>query len=207
MILENAPSYQEYDRRIAEYENSINSIKSDNTKASTACCDNNIWSSKFCGSFGGVHNYDQFKPDSRNNIQRKAKIKSRHASWTECQMRQLDKQYRDLNDYKEAVVQIRRIENDQAVTNQMQAQAKLIEEQIRETFRIQSEKYLTATPANTVNTDSTMLQIVSNKPDTAGYIAENPVLQSSQQNTQSPQTQSNGSPLLFLGMLGALMLG
>ena len=207
MILENAPSYQEYDRRIAEYESNISVIKNENALASTQCCGNHQRDSKFCGTYGGVYNVDKFRPTDRNNAQWKSNVKNIHSSWTSCQKNALDKQIRDLNDYKEAVVQIRRIENDQAVTNQMQAQAKLIEEQIKETFRIQSEKYLTVTPASTVNTDSTMLQIVSNKPDTAGFIAENPVLNSSQQNTQSPQTQNNGSPLLFLGILGALILG
>ena len=207
MILENAPSYEEYDRKIAEYEANISSIKSDNTKASTSCCSNVQYQSKFCGTFGGVHKFDEYRPTDRNNIQWKASVRSKHASWTECQKRNLDKLRTDLNDYKEAVVQIRRIENDQAVTSQMQAQAKLIEEQIKETFRIQSEKYLTVTPANTVNTDSTMRQIVSNKPSEQGFISDNPVLSLSQKNTQSTQTQSNGSPLMLLGMLGVMILG
>lgn len=207
MILETAPSYEEYDRKIAEYESNISTIQTENGLASKQCCGNHNRKSKFCGYYGGVYNFDQLRPTDRNNAQWKSNVKNIHGSWTECQKNALDKQRRDLNDYKEAVVQIRRIENDQAVTNQMQAQAKLIEEQIKETFRIQAEKYLTVTPANTVNTDSTMKQIVSNKPSEQKLKSENPVLSLSQQNTQSPQTKSNGSPLLFLGMLGAMILG
>tara|TARA_R110000824_G_scaffold10684_2_gene46777 strand:+ start:254 stop:847 length:594 start_codon:yes stop_codon:yes gene_type:complete len=108
-------------------------------------------------------------------------------------------------DYKEAVVQLRRIKDREAIQKEMQIQSKLIEQQIKETFRIQSDQFMTATPANTVNTDNTMTQIVSQNVPVQKVIDKNPVLQLSEENSQSPQTKDNGSMFPLIAMIGVML--
>tara|TARA_R100000963_G_C4627711_1_gene93547 strand:+ start:445 stop:1011 length:567 start_codon:yes stop_codon:yes gene_type:complete len=188
MILDNVPSYQEYDQKIIQFQSKI---------------DQHLEEISFLAREREGNNLTAIRRNEPVWGAKQAEVRNDQI----FQLRlQIDVLKQSREDYAEAVVQLRRIKDREAIEKEMQIQSKLIEQQVRETFRIQSEQYLTATPANTVNTDSTMRQIASNKPDTSGYIAENPVLNSSQQNSQSPQTQSSGSIMPLVAMIG-MMLG
>jgi hypothetical protein len=103
---------------------------------------------------------------------------------------------KQLEDYQNAVISIRDLENKRKIEEHLAEQAQLIEDRIAETFRVQAEEFMRATQANTVSnveTDQTLVQTVSTSKD-KGFVET--------QTLQSPQgLQGSFFPIMMLGVM------
>ena len=120
----------------------------------------------------GVREWDQERPSLQNSI---------------------ESSKQNLKDYQNAVIAVRDLENKRKIEEHLAEQAKLIEDRIAESFRVETEKFMAIQESNSVSNDQTLVQTVNTSTD-RGFIAE--------EKLQSQQgLQGSFFPIMLLGVM------
>jgi exonuclease VII large subunit len=140
------------------------------------------------GFTGGMSSCDWWKLQARNTWNNEMKPKYQG---------QIDSAKRELEEYQDQVLSVRDLENKKRIEEHMAEQARLLEEQIAETFRVEAEKYMSVvSEANNVTSDQTLTQQVGVSKD-IGYNAD--VVGQGKSNQQG--LDGSFFPIMLLGVM------
>ena len=193
LILKDIPTTEEYNSKIAEFQSRLNKIQEDMVYNQWQYVDKKkqlevITRSGARGCRGGGTSCLTYIDEQKRIFQEQIKPKLDS---------QKNQAMQELKEYQQAVISVRDLKNKQAIERQLSEQAKIIEDRISETFRVEAEKFMSVvSQANNVTSDQTLTQDVNIRDD-VGYNA-NIVTQG-----KSNQQGLDGSffPIMLLGVM------